>query len=161
LYKGYEFSLKPPPGRLLSNLGHGSRTGDRSGRLSGTNRSHAAVDLYGVLPYTKGKEVAIMSHAVKSRRRKVGHSKSYRFDARLNEEQKMLIQKAADLEGRSMTDFVLRSAQSAAERTLQDRAMLILSARQTESFIDAVLNPAQPGPTLSAAARRYKKSAVR
>jgi uncharacterized protein (DUF1778 family) len=101
-----------------------------------------------------------MSHAnVKSRIRKAPKAKDYRFDARLNEEQKILIQKAADLEGRTMTDFVLRSAQAAAERTLQDRAMLILSARETESFVDAVLNPAEPGPVLRAAARQYKKYA--
>jgi uncharacterized protein (DUF1778 family) len=82
--------------------------------------------------------------------------KGYRFDARLNEEQKVLIQKAADLEGRTMTDFVLRSAEAAAERTLQDRAMLILCARETEAFVDAVLNPVEPGPVLRAAARHYK-----
>jgi uncharacterized protein (DUF1778 family) len=97
-----------------------------------------------------------MSHAIKSRKRKAPTSKDYRFDARLNEEQKILIQKAADLEGRTMTDFVLRSAQTAAERTLQDRAMLILSARETEAFVDAVLNPAAPGRVLRAAARHYK-----
>jgi uncharacterized protein (DUF1778 family) len=103
-----------------------------------------------------------MSHAtVKSRNRKGPKARDYRFDARLNEDQKMLIQKAADLEGRTMTDFVLRSAQAAAERTLQDRAMLILSARETESFVDAVLNPAEPGPVLRAAARQYKKYAGR
>ena len=101
-----------------------------------------------------------MSHAtVKSRIRKTPKAKDYRFDARLNEEQKVLIQKAADLEGRTMTDFVLRSAQAAAEHTLQDRAMLILSARETESFVDAILNPAEPGPVLRAAARHYKKYA--
>jgi uncharacterized protein (DUF1778 family) len=55
-----------------------------------------------------------MSHAlVKSRKRKAPKAKAYRFDARLNEEQKVLIQKAADLEGRTMTDFVLHSAQAA------------------------------------------------
>ena len=73
----------------------------------------------------------------------------------------MLIQRAADLEGRTMTDFVLRSAQAAAERTLQDHAMLILIARETESFVDALLNPAEPGPTLRAAARLYKKNVGR
>ena|SRR5690242_10587430 len=99
-----------------------------------------------------------MSHAtVKSRNRKLPKAKDYRFDARLNEDQKMLIQKAADLEGRSMTEFVLRSAQAAAERTLQHRAMLILSARETEAFVDAILNPAEPGPVLRSAAREYKK----
>ena len=59
-----------------------------------------------------------MSHAtLKPRKRKEPKAKAYRFDARLNEEQKVLIQKAADLEGRTMTDFVLHSAEAAAERT--------------------------------------------
>ena len=98
-----------------------------------------------------------MSQAV-VKRRKNPRSKAYRFDARLNEEQKVLIQKAADLEGRTMTDFVLHSAETAAERTIQERAMLILSARETEAFVDAVLNPAEPGPILRAAARHYKKT---
>jgi uncharacterized protein (DUF1778 family) len=84
--------------------------------------------------------------------------RAYRFDARLNEEQKVLIQRAADLEGRTMTDFVLHSAQAAAERTIQERAMLILSARETEAFVDAILNPPAPGPVLRAAARHYKKT---
>ena len=103
-----------------------------------------------------------MRHAiVKNRKRRVAKAKVYRFDARLNAEQKVLIQKAADFEGRTMTDFVLRSAQAAAERTLQDRAMLILSARETEAFVEAILNPAAPNHVLRAAARRYKSSVGR
>lgn len=74
--------------------------------------------------------------ALKSRNRKTPRPKAYRFDARLNEEQKVLIQKAADLQGRSMTDFVLQSAERAAERTTEERAMLILSAGETEAFVD-------------------------
>jgi uncharacterized protein (DUF1778 family) len=84
------------------------------------------------------------------------HAKMYRFDARLNHDQKVLIQRAADLEGRSMTDFVLHSAEAAAERTLQDRAMLILTAKETETFVNAILNPPEPGPVQRAAARHYK-----
>jgi uncharacterized protein (DUF1778 family) len=74
----------------------------------------------------------------------------------MNEEQKMLIQRAADFEGRTMTEFVIRSAQEAAKRTLQDRSMLVLNVRATETFVDAILNPAEPGPVLRAAARKYK-----
>jgi uncharacterized protein (DUF1778 family) len=92
-----------------------------------------------------------------AKRRKRPKPKAYRFDARLNEEQKTLIQRAADLEGRTMTDFVLHSAETAAERTIEERAMLILSARETKAFVDAVLKPAEPGPALRAAARHYKK----
>ncbi|HME08532.1 MAG TPA: DUF1778 domain-containing protein [Bryobacteraceae bacterium] len=98
---------------------------------------------------------------VKSRKRKAPKAKAYRFDARLNEEQKVLIQKAADLQGRSMTDFVLHSAEAAAERTIEERAMLILSAGETESFVDAILQPAQPGPVLRTAARHYKNAVRR
>lgn len=88
--------------------------------------------------------------------------KTYRFDARLNEEQKLLIQRAADLEGRTMTDFVLHSAESAAERTIEKRAMLILTARETEAFANAILNPPDPGRVLRQAARAYReKTALR
>lgn len=83
-------------------------------------------------------------------------SKTYRFDARLSEEQKLLIQRAADLEGRTMTDFVLHSAEAAAERTVQRRAMLVLTVRETEAFVDALLNPPAPGPVLRKAAREYR-----
>src|SRR6266851_7602475 len=96
-----------------------------------------------------------MSQTATKTKLKTVKAKAYRFDARLNEEQKVLIQKAADLEGRSMTDFVLHSAEAAAERTIEERAMLILSARETEAFVDAILNPAEPGAVLRAAARRY------
>ena len=92
------------------------------------------------------------------RKRSVPKAKAFRFDARLNEDQKRLIQRAADIEGRTMTDFVLSSAESAAERTIEERAMLIMTVRETESFVDAILNPAEPGPVLRAAARHYKKA---
>lgn len=96
--------------------------------------------------------------ALKPRKHKASKAKAYRFDARLNEEQKVLIQKAADLEGRTMTDFVLHSAETAAQRTIEERAMLILSARETEAFVDAILRPAEPGPVLRAAARHYRNT---
>ncbi len=98
-----------------------------------------------------------MATLTKTRRKNAApKSKAYRFDARLNEDQKTLIQRAADIEGRTMTDFVLRSAETAAERTIEDRAMLMLSARETEAFVNAILHPAEPGPVLRAAARHYK-----
>ena len=82
----------------------------------------------------------------------------YRFDARLNEQQKFLIQRAADLEGRTMTDFVLHSAEAAAERTIEKRAMLILTARETETFANAILNPPGPGSVLRQAARQHREN---
>ncbi len=97
------------------------------------------------------------SLAARSTKRRAVRSKSFRFDARLNKEQKNLIQRAADLEGRTMTDFVLHSAQAAAERTIQERAILILTARETEAFVDEILAPAEPGRVLRSAAKAYQR----
>jgi uncharacterized protein (DUF1778 family) len=83
-------------------------------------------------------------------------AKTYRFDARLGEEQKLLIQRAADLEGRTMTAFVLHSAESAAERIIERHAILALAARETEAFVDVILKPPAPGPVLRRAAREYR-----
>src|SRR5260370_808713 len=102
-----------------------------------------------------------MRQAARRPAKLVPAAKVYRFDARLNEEQKTLIQRAADIEGRTMTDFVLHSAETAAERTIEERAMLILSARESEAFVDAILHPAEPGPVLRAAARHYKTAVDR
>ena len=81
----------------------------------------------------------------------------HRFDARLNEDQKKLLQRAADLEGRSLTDFVLRSAEAAAERTIRERATLVLSVRDTETFVQTILNPPPPGRVLRKAFRQYRQ----
>jgi uncharacterized protein (DUF1778 family) len=88
-------------------------------------------------------------------------AKTYRFDARLNEEQKLLIQRAADLEGRTMTDFVLHSARAAAEAAIEKRAMLVLTARETETFARAILRLRSPGAVLRKAAREYREKTGR
>jgi Uncharacterized protein conserved in bacteria len=97
-----------------------------------------------------------MAAATNIRKQRKSSPKAYRFDARLNEHQKMLIQKAADIEGRTVTDFVLHSAETAAERTIEQRTMLTLSAQATETFVNMILKPAEPGSVLRTAARHYK-----
>ena len=88
-------------------------------------------------------------------------AKTYRFDARINEAQKLLIQRAADLEGRTMPDFVLDSARSAAERVIEKHDTLILTARETEAFANAILNSPDPGLVLRRAARAYREKSTR
>lgn len=91
------------------------------------------------------------------RNRRAQPPKIYRFDARLNEEQKLLIQRAADLEGRTMTDFVVHSAEAAAEQAIERRAILVLTARESRAFADVILKPAEPGRVLRRAAREYRR----
>jgi uncharacterized protein (DUF1778 family) len=92
-----------------------------------------------------------------TQKRRKAPAKTYRFEARLNEEQKLIIQRAADLEGRSMTDFVIHSAKVAAEQAIEKRTILVLSVRDAEMFVDAILNPPEPGPVMRKAFREYRE----
>lgn len=86
------------------------------------------------------------------------NQKRERFEARISPDQKKLLKKAAALSGRSMTDFVVSSAQEAAIRTIRESAIISLGVRDQEAFADALIHPPKPGPRLRAAAKRYKKT---
>jgi uncharacterized protein (DUF1778 family) len=83
-------------------------------------------------------------------------AKTARLEARLTDEQKTLFQHAADLTGRTLTEFVVSSAQEIAARTVREHEVLTLSGHDREIFIDALLNPSRPNKRLRQAARRYK-----
>jgi uncharacterized protein (DUF1778 family) len=68
-----------------------------------------------------------------------------------------MLQKAADLEGRTLTDFVIASVQAEALRVIERHQNLKLSMSDAEAFVDALLNPPQPNDALKAAALRYKQ----
>jgi uncharacterized protein (DUF1778 family) len=80
-----------------------------------------------------------------------------RLEARISPETKALIQKAADLEGRTLTDFVIASVQTAACKVIEQHQTLRLSIKDSEAFVEAILNPPKPNAALKAAALRYKK----
>jgi uncharacterized protein (DUF1778 family) len=85
--------------------------------------------------------------------------KTARLEARLTDEQKELLQHAADLTGRSLTEFVVSSAQEVAARTVREREVLTLSGRDRQVFVDALLRSSPPSKRLRKAARRYKRIA--
>jgi uncharacterized protein (DUF1778 family) len=81
-----------------------------------------------------------------------------RLEARISQETKALVQKAADLEGRTLTDFVVASVQAAAYRVIEHHQTLKLSIEDGEAFVDAILNPPKPNEALKSAALRYKQT---
>ncbi|MDM3845740.1 MAG: DUF1778 domain-containing protein [Aphanizomenon gracile PMC649.10] len=80
-----------------------------------------------------------------------------RLEARITPETKALLQKAADLEGRTLTDFVIASVQAEALRVIERHQTLKLSMGDAEAFVDALLNPPKPNDALKAAAIRHKQ----
>jgi uncharacterized protein (DUF1778 family) len=87
--------------------------------------------------------------------------KPERLEARVTREQKHLIQRAAELEGRSITDFLVASAQSAAQQVIQEHETLRLTAKEREVFVQALMDPAPPTEKLRRAVRRYKETVSR
>ena len=85
-------------------------------------------------------------------------SKRERLEARITPEQKELLQRAAALEGASLSDFVVRSAQRAAEQTIRDHAVLTLSARESQTFVEALLEPSAPNTALRDAVEHYRQA---
>jgi uncharacterized protein (DUF1778 family) len=83
---------------------------------------------------------------------------SARLEARIGQDAKALIQKAADLEGRTLTDFVVASVQAAAYKVIEQHQTLKLSIKDSEAFVDSILNPPQPNEALKSAALRYKQT---
>jgi uncharacterized protein (DUF1778 family) len=68
---------------------------------------------------------------------------------------KAMFQEAADLEGLSLTDFLIRSVREAAQRTFRERESMELSRRDQALFVQALLDPPQPNARLQQAAQRY------
>jgi uncharacterized protein (DUF1778 family) len=83
-------------------------------------------------------------------------ARTARLEARLTEEQKALFQHAADLTGRSLTEFVVTSAQEVAARAVREHKVLTLSGRDRQVFVHALLKPGPPNKRLRQAAKRYR-----
>ena len=79
-----------------------------------------------------------------------------RFNARLTEEQKRLFERAAALYGQSVSQFVMSSAQRAAEEAIREHEVISLSARDSHAVMEALLRPAPASAALRKAAERYQ-----
>lgn len=95
-----------------------------------------------------------MAPTLRARRPSFKHE---RLEARIAPEQKRLIERAAELRGTTVTDFVVHSAQQAAEETIKKFETLSLRDDARETFVQAILRPAAPNRALRSAAQRYRK----
>jgi uncharacterized protein (DUF1778 family) len=80
-----------------------------------------------------------------------------RIDARLSKEQKDFFEYAANVGGfKTLTEFVIVSVQSNAEKIIEKHDKILASKRDKEIFFNELLNPSKPNNALKEAAARYK-----
>lgn len=84
-------------------------------------------------------------------------AKVERLEARVSAETKALFQEAAAIEGRSLSDFVIRSAIEAAQRAIREKEWIELSRRDRIAFVQMLLNPPPPNARLRKAMQRHNQ----
>lgn len=89
-----------------------------------------------------------------------GRARAERLETRVSAEQKSLIERAAALQGRTLTDFVLTSVQEAAIRAIAEHETLVLSERDRLVFFDTLVNPPAPSERLQRALAEHKHRVV-
>jgi uncharacterized protein (DUF1778 family) len=80
-----------------------------------------------------------------------------RIDVRLRPEQKSEIERAAQIKGLTVTDFIIQNAIANARQAIREYETWTLERPDAEIFAAALTQPAKPGPKLAQAAQRYKK----
>ena len=77
-----------------------------------------------------------------------------RLEARLPPNVYATLKRAAELQGRSLTDFV-SAAHDAAQRAIEEHAILRLSAEDQRRFAEALIQPPAPNAALKHAKRLH------
>jgi uncharacterized protein (DUF1778 family) len=83
--------------------------------------------------------------------------RSARIEARLSPEVLAIVKRAAELQGRSVSDFVVSAAQEAAMRTIDENTLIRLSAEEQTRFVELLLNPPAPPASLKRAKAAHKR----
>jgi uncharacterized protein (DUF1778 family) len=74
-----------------------------------------------------------------------------RLEARISTDLHALLKRAAEIEGRTMTDFVISAVHEAAQRALEQHAVVRLSLADQQQLAEALLAPPAPAPAMARA----------
>ena len=80
-----------------------------------------------------------------------------RLEARLPIDVHALLKRAAEIEGRTLTDFVVAAAREAACRTVEQAEIVRLSVEDQRRIAEAILDPPKPAPALRRAFKRHRE----
>jgi len=79
-----------------------------------------------------------------------------RLEARISTDLHAMLKRAAEIQGRTMTDFVVSAVQDAAKQAIEQAEIIRLSLADQECFAQALLSPPQPAAALERAFARRR-----
>jgi uncharacterized protein (DUF1778 family) len=80
-----------------------------------------------------------------------------KIEVHVEPKKKRLFERAAAIEGVTLTDFAISSMQRAAATAVQEHTQIELSQRSQRMFVEALMNPLPPNEALRAAVKAYKR----
>jgi uncharacterized protein (DUF1778 family) len=80
-----------------------------------------------------------------------------RLEARLPNDVLARLKRAAEIQGRTLTDFVVAAADEAACRAIERTEIIRLSAEGQRQLAAAILNPPKPTAALKKAFRQHRE----
>jgi uncharacterized protein (DUF1778 family) len=87
-------------------------------------------------------------------------TRNARLEARIAPKALALVRRAAEMQGRSVSDFVVAAAQDAAQRAIEEAQLIRLSVDEQRRFVDLLLNPPKPVAALRRARKAHAKLIV-
>ncbi len=83
-------------------------------------------------------------------------SRTARIEARIAPDALAVVRRAAEIQGRSISDFVVAAAQDAARKTIAEVEIIRLTRDAQERFVSLLLNPPPPSAALRRALKRHR-----
>lgn len=80
-----------------------------------------------------------------------------RIEARITPDALAVVKRAAELQGRSVSDFIVAAAQAEANRTIEETQIIRLSVGDQRALAEAILNPPPPNEAMKRAATSYRQ----
>ena len=84
-------------------------------------------------------------------------ARSARIEARLAPDVLASVKRAAEIQGRSVSDFVVSAARDAANKTIEQTEIIRLSVAGQRAFAQAIINPPAPSAGLKRAFASHRR----
>lgn len=84
-------------------------------------------------------------------------TRTARIEARIAPDALAVVRRAAELQGRSVSDFVVAAAQEAATHVIEEAQIIRLSVEDQRAIAEAILNPLPLTPAMERAVARHRE----
>lgn len=88
-------------------------------------------------------------------------NRTTRIEARISPDALTMVKRAAEIQGRSVSDFVTSAAREAAQKTIEEAQIIRLSVEDQKSVAESILNPPTPTRALRDAKAVHKRLIAR